>query len=105
MPIETEPNGQLASANPMTPGVAASGALSDSTDVDIFRYSIAAAGIFSLVFDVPTTSASIEYFRVGLYDASGVLLSRFSTGQDKTYQAAAPAAGTYYVAVDPVQYS
>jgi Ca2+-binding RTX toxin-like protein len=77
--------------------------LSTSKDEDFYKITVAAAGTFSLIFDVPTNSSS-AYFRLGLYDFDGNLLSLFSTGVDKSYTAAAPAAGTYYLAVDVPSY-
>jgi hypothetical protein len=102
--FESEPNDSLATADTLTLGAPITGQLSSSTDKDVYKVTVSAAGTFSLIFDVPSTSTSTDYFRLGLYDSAGVLLSLFTTGADKTYTASAPVAGTYYLAVDVPTY-
>ncbi len=58
-----------------------------------------AVGTLSVVFDVPTNSSFSNYFKLGLYNSAGTLLSSFSTGADKTYSVGVPAVGTYYLGV------
>jgi hypothetical protein len=99
MTTEQESNNNSSLANALTLGRSMTGQLASSTDKDWYRFTTTSAGVLNIVFDVPTSS-SIEYFRLGLYDSAGVLLSLFSTGVDKTYTASAPAAGTYYLSVD-----
>jgi hypothetical protein len=101
--FESEPNSTSSTADALTLGTSMTGQLSTSTDEDFYKITVSSAGTFSLIFDVPTNTSS-EYFRIGLYDSAGGLLSLFSTGVDKTYTAAAPAAGTYYLAVDSPSY-
>ena len=100
MALEAEPNGLLSSANSLTLGTAVVGQLANSADLDYFKFTVTGAGTLSLIFDVPTSSAFSDYFRLGLFDASGALLNLFATGQDKTFQVGAPAAGTYYVGIE-----
>jgi hypothetical protein len=57
----------------------------------------------NLIFDVPTNSG-LDYFQLGLYNASGTLLNQFKTGTDKTYQVSVPATGSYYVAIQNANY-
>jgi Ca2+-binding RTX toxin-like protein len=102
--FESEPNNASTTADALTLGTSMTGQLSTSTDEDFYKITVSSAGTFSLIFDVPTNSSS-EYFRLGLYDSAGNLLSLFSTGVDKTYTAAAPAAGTYYLAIDVPSYN
>jgi len=80
------------------------GQLATSSDVDWYRFITTSAGSLSIVLDVPT-SATIEYFRVGLYDAtSGALMNSYLAGSDKTFQTAVPAAGSYFLAIDSSSY-
>ena len=96
---ESESNNSRPTANAVTLGSAITGQLSTTTDIDYYAVAVTAAGTLTLVFDVPTDSTYQDYFKLGLYDASGTVLALFTTGQDKTYSLGAPAAGTYYVGV------
>ena len=96
---ESEANNSIATADAVTLGSAITGQLSATTDVDYYAVAVTAAGTLTLVFDVPTDNSYSDYFKLGLYDASGTLLSLFTTGVDKTYSLGTSAAGTYYVGV------
>jgi hypothetical protein len=105
MPIEQEPNNNSASANALTLGTSMTGQLATSTDVDWYRFTTTSAGTLSIVLDVPTSS-TLDYFRVGLYDAtSGALMNSYLTGSDKTFQTAVPGAGSYFLAIDVPSYN
>jgi hypothetical protein len=104
MSTESEPNGSITQANTIGLGSAVSGSLSAASDLDVYKFTVSAAGALSLVLDVPTSSTFQDYFALGLYDASGNRLNLYNTGADKTYQTAAPAAGTYYLAVSSSTY-
>ncbi len=96
---ESEPNNTISTADAMTLGTAITGQLSSYTDTDYYSVTATSAGTLSVAFDVPTNSSYSNYFKLGLYDGSGTLLSMFSTGVDKTYTAGVGAAGTYYIGV------
>ena len=100
---EYESNGTSAKANPLTAGVAITGQLASSTDVDYYKISTTQAGVLSIAFDAPGNS-SLNYFNLALYDVNGVLLGQYTTGSDKTYTFGAAAAGTYYVAASAATY-
>ena len=100
---ESENNNSFSAANSLILGVLTTGALSTKTDVDFYKVSVTAAGTLTLTFDVPTTS-SLDYFELGLFDASGTLLSLFETGQDKTYTVGVATEGTYYVGISSAYY-
>jgi hypothetical protein len=102
--FESEANGTYATANALSLGTAITGQLSTNDDLDVFKFTVSAAGALSLVLDVPTSSTFQDYFALGLYDAGGNRLNLYNTGADKTYQTAAPAAGTYYLAVSSSTY-
>jgi len=102
---ESESNDTLESANAAALDVAMAGQVASPGDVDFYKVFAPDAGSLSVVFDVPTTSAYADYFQLGLYDAAGTQLGRFSTGADKTYTVGAPASGTYYVGVASDDYS
>lgn len=104
MSTESEPNGSITQANTIGLGSAVLGSLSAASDLDVYKFTVSAAGALSLVLDVPTSSSFSDYFALGLYDASGSRLNLYTTGVDKTYQTAAPAAGTYYLAVSSSTY-
>ena len=96
---ESEPNDTRATANAISLNAPVVGTLSAYTDLDYYSVAATAAGTLSVVFDVPTSSTTSDYFKLGLYDGSGTLLSLFSTGMDKTYSVGIAAAGTYYIGV------
>lgn len=96
---EIEPNSAINSSTAISLSVVVSGALSSNSDKDFFKFTTPQAGVVSLKFDVPTDT-TVGYFRIGLYNASGVLLNQFVTGADHTYQMAVSEGGPYYVAVD-----
>ena len=103
--FESEPNDSMATSDSLTLGTPITGQLSTYTDEDVYKLTVSEAGTFTIIFDVPTNTSS-EYFRLGLYDSAGLLLSQFSTGADKSYTASAPLAGTYYLYVDaPYSYN
>jgi len=107
---ESEPNNTRNSADSVPLGAPITGALSTSSDLDVFSVMLPAPGSVTLIFDAPTNSSD-DYFRVGLHDGGGLPLSIFETGGDGTVTIGAPSAGTYYVIVssgasyDPGQYS
>ncbi|TFH72497.1 hypothetical protein E3V39_13100, partial [Gammaproteobacteria bacterium LSUCC0112] len=73
--------------------------------VDYFKVTANSVGALSVVFDVPTDISYASYFKLGLYDSAGTLLSSFSTGEDKTYSVGVPSVGTYYLGVSAVSTS
>ncbi len=96
---ESEPNGTRSAANSLLLATPIIGTLATYTDVDYYAVTATSAGTLSVAFDVPTNSTFSDYFKLGLYNSSGTLLSMFSTGVDKTYTAGVGAAGTYYIGV------
>ena len=104
MANETESNNAFATANTLTLGIATTGQLSTSSDLDFYKINATAAGSLSIVLDVPTSNAYSDYFTLGLFNSSGTLLSQFATGTDKTYTVGAPTAGTYYVGIQSGSY-
>ena len=102
---EAESNDSIATANAVALGTAITGQLMNSKDSDYYKFTVSAGGSVSLVFDSPTDSSYNDYFQLGLYNANGVLLNHFTTGQDKTYQVSTPTAGDYYVAINSSYYS
>ncbi len=99
MTIEQESNNSRSTANSITLGTAVFGNLSLFTDVDYYAVTVGSSGMLSVAFDVPTNSSYSDYFKLGLYDSGGTLLSMFSTGVDRAYTAGVAAAGTYYIGV------
>jgi hypothetical protein len=83
--FESEPNDSIATADALALGTPITGQLSSSTDQDVYKLTVSAAGTFSLIFDVPTNDAYSNYFRLHLYDSAGVLLSLFSTGHRRRH--------------------
>ena len=100
---ETEPNSTFATANPAAMGLAVTGQLATSGDLDLYKVTLISAGTLSVIFDVPTNSTA-DYFKLGLYNSGGSMLSLFSTGVDKTYTVGATAGGNYYVGVSSATY-
>ncbi|TFH70857.1 hypothetical protein E3V39_15065, partial [Gammaproteobacteria bacterium LSUCC0112] len=105
MTKEVENNNSIATATAITLGTAATGQLSTASDVDYFKVTANSVGALSVVFDVPTDISYASYFKLGLYDSAGTLLSSFSTGEDKTYSVGVPSVGTYYLGVSAVSTS
>jgi Ca2+-binding RTX toxin-like protein len=103
MPQEVEPNHSFALADPLVPGVASVGRLSIPWDVDIYRLDLSAPGVLTLALDVPT-SAWLDFFALGLYDAGGELLSRCETGSDLTWQTGVAAAGNHFVVIEAASF-
>ncbi len=99
MAYESESNNTITTANPVRLGAAITGQLSAYTDMDYFSVAVTSPGTLSVAFDVPTSSSTQEYFKLGLYNSSGTLLSLFTTGSDKTYTTGVATAGTYYIGV------
>ncbi len=103
--FESEDNSTFATADPLTLGTAITGQISNTTDIDTYKFTVGSAGVVTVSFDSPLNS-SLYYFGLGLYDSTGNMLAFHHTGQDLTISAAAPAAGTYYVGVfDSTYYS
>ena len=73
--VESEINNTQDNADPVTLGAAMTGQLSTITDVDFYSITASAAGTLSIIFDVPTNSASTDYFVLGLYNSAETLLS------------------------------
>jgi hypothetical protein len=96
---ETEPNNTRGTANAIPLNTLVVGLLSVYTDMDYYSVAATVAGTLSVVFDVPTNVTYSDYFKLGLYDSSGTLLSLFATGVDKTYSVGVAGAGTYYIGV------
>ncbi|NBT79881.1 MAG: hypothetical protein EBT04_15860, partial [Betaproteobacteria bacterium] len=105
---ELEINDSKAQADPISSGVKVSGGLSGYSDKDYYRLDVGAAGVLSVLLDVPASlSASdyrYQYFSLGVYDAQDKLLGVYSTSVDKTYQFGLPAAGSYYLIVGSPYY-
>ena len=100
--FELEPNDNF--ANVISSGVAIRGQVATTTDTDWFDLDVSQPGTLALYFDAPTNSSYSDYFHVWLFDASGNLLASQATGQDIAFNASAPAAGNYYVAVTAGDY-
>ncbi len=100
---ESETNDTLATADAVSLGSAMNGSLSTSSDLDWYKLAVVGPGAIMVSLDVPTSS-SYEYFGLSFYNSSGVLLGRYSTGSDKTFQFAAQQAGTYYLRLDAPGY-
>ncbi len=96
---EVENNNTFATANTISLSVPIVGKLGSSSDLDFFSFTTSTTDTLAVIFDVPTNSVYSNYFKLGLYDAAGTLLSQFVTGTDKTYTVHAPAAGAYYIGV------
>ena len=110
MSIESEINDSKAQADPISSGVKVSGGLSGSSDKDYYRLDVGAAGVLSVLLDVPANLSASDYqyqhFSLSVYDAQDKLLGVYSTSVDKTYQFGLPAAGSYYLVVgSPYQHS
>ena len=101
--FEVEPNDHF--ANAIVGGMAIRGQVATSTDVDRFILKVSQAGTLAINFDAPTNSSFTDYFHVSLFDASGNLRASRATGQDIVFNANAPAAGNYFVAVSAGAYS
>jgi subtilisin family serine protease len=84
-------------ADDITLDTAIKAQLATKDDQDYFRLAATAAGILSVVMDVPTNRFLSEYFTLGLYDAAGNNLGQYQTGRDLTVSFGVAAAGTYYL--------
>ena len=93
--IETEDNSTFGTADLLSDGQEIRGQLSTSNDIDVFQISISQPGVISLSFDAPTNSSYTDYFEIGLYNSSGVLIGGQETGQDTSFSAGVDQAGTY----------
>ena len=100
--FELEPNDDF--ANVVNSGVAIRGQVASTTDTDWFVLNVSQSGALLLDFDAPTSSSYADYFHVWLFDANGNLLASRVTGQDVSFNASAPAAGNYFVAVTAGDY-
>jgi subtilisin family serine protease len=101
---ESEANDTRATADAVTLGSAITGQIASGTDVDYYAVTVSAAGVLSLILDVPTNSSYTDYFRVSVTDTNGNVIAAQETGQDITFQAAVGAAGTYYLSVGSPKY-
>ena len=59
MPLELEPNDLRSQANTLALAPAINGQLSSSTDQDVYKLTVSAAGTFSLIFNVPTNTTTM----------------------------------------------
>lgn len=111
---EVEPNNDSATANGLVVGESASGTVADSTDSDFWSVDLAAGELISIEafasrFDQATWDAAGNSTKITIYDTDGttVLLEQsdeildWNSDQDTDVGLfRAPAAGTYYVAID-----
>ena len=94
---ETEPNGDIASANgPVGDGVAVSGALTASTDDDYFWFDITTAGNINISLAIGG-SADLDWY---LYNSAGTQVDRGYTTSNPEAGSYTAAVGRYYLRVD-----
>ncbi len=95
---ETESNNTSGTANgPVGSGVAVSGSVSSSTDVDFFSFTTGSVGTISVSLAIGT-SADLDWY---LYDAGLVERAKgYTTANPETGSYANAPAGTYYIKVN-----
>ncbi len=94
---ETEPNGDIASANgPVGDGVAVSGNISSSSDDDYFWFDVDTAGNINISVAIGS-SADLDWY---LYDSSGTQVDRGYTVSNPEAGSYTASVGRYYVRVD-----
>ena len=97
---ESEGNDTFANADNLTDGVAITGQLQSSSDIDVFSIYLAEAGVGTLSFDAPTNSDYAGYFTVSVYAPDGRLVTAVETGKDLTVEGPLSATGTYYFTIE-----
>ena len=95
---ESEINNTLASANTLVLAQSIKGQLASSSDVDYYRVTANSAGVLVVDFAASKVSNGSS-FTLGIYDASGNLVTTQSTGSTASVSTVVGAAGDYYVKV------
>ncbi|MBL8491699.1 MAG: hypothetical protein JNM82_13045, partial [Rhodocyclaceae bacterium] len=94
---ESEPNGDMGSADGLLSGRSVTGALSDPGDTDAFVLAVPQAGNLSIHFDGPLSGSG--GFSVAVKDGGGQVLSRATFVGDRDLVVSVPGVGAYYVEV------
>ncbi|HMX16651.1 MAG TPA: PPC domain-containing protein, partial [Rhodocyclaceae bacterium] len=94
---ESEPNGDMGSADGLLSGRSVAGSLSDASDSDVFVLAVPQAGNLSIHFDGPLTGSG--GFSVAVKDGGGQVLSRAIFVGDRDLGVSVPGGGAYYVEV------
>ena len=98
MSYEIESNDSTFTATEMSSGQRFSGQLISSSDKDFYKV-YSSGGQVSFNVELPGSTYSHDYFRIDLYDASGVLQKSYQGDDATSFSMAAPTAGYYYLSV------
>jgi hypothetical protein len=102
--LESEMNNTSGTANTLIMNKTLTGQLSSAADLDFYTFSATGAGTISFDFTAPSCG-NYTCWKASLYDANGnLLVQRISTtnaATTLTLQNWVPAAGPYYVRVEP----
>jgi hypothetical protein len=93
----------IATSATLALGAAVSGRLSLSTDIDMFKVTLAAGVTYR--FELTQESGSVAYGGIELYDASGVAVSTPSYGAEKVISYTPTINGEYYLSTSSLYYS
>ena len=96
--VERESNNHASSANSLSLGDTAQGALSSGSDWDFYKVTVSTGGALKLDFSPPTASNNY-YFQIDVFDSGDKLLAENFYGNTGTLSLGLPTAGNYYVAV------
>ncbi|MES2149042.1 MAG: DUF4214 domain-containing protein [Pseudomonadota bacterium] len=95
---EIESNNTISTATPLALAASIEGQVLNHSDVDFYKMQVTAAGMVSVALDAPTDQ-TYSYYKISLYDASGMPLGTMSAGGDQTLKTQVAVAGTYYVSI------
>ena len=105
--VESEPNDNSGEADALTPGQKTFGQLLSQSDQDWFSLTTSGSATIGVTFDSPenVAGAAFGYHTIQVRNAAGTVFASLDTGEDKTFQAGVPSAGTYFVVVRDGPYS